>query len=238
MRNNSRKLKALVVEDSLVGQRLLDIHLTRIGFDISFIDDGISAIKEARTLKYDIMFLDVVIPKLDGFKVCKILKKDKLIKGMPIIMLTSKDGAFDKMKGVMAGSNAYLTKPLVFTKLINVINKYFPIQNSKLIEQGVDQTDYKNKQEKNIIKINSNQEKQVQRDVNTPVKKNLKVVSKVTAQSNVNLKETIKQEAYKQSKMRSQKEELRLKKLNARKRVLKELLIKSQMLSERHKKRD
>lgn len=131
-KTHSSELTALVVEDSIVNQRQLKIHLSKMGFNIVFADNGLDAVEKIETMLFDIVFLDVMIPKLNGYKVCKIIKKNPETRGIPVIMLTSRDGAFDKVRGKMSGSNEYLTKPLKAMVLEKTIGKYFPLLDGKL----------------------------------------------------------------------------------------------------------
>lgn len=125
-------MRALVVEDSLVTQRLITLLLDRLGFEVAIVENGADAIKAAKTTRCDIIFLDVMMPMLDGYQVCKILKANKSTKGIPVVMLTSRDGMFDKVRGKMAGSDVYLTKPLQHKDLLSATAKFFPIRNGVL----------------------------------------------------------------------------------------------------------
>ena len=79
-----------------------------------------------RSKHYDIVFLDIMLPGIDGYRVCKAIKADKRTKHLPVVMLTSKDGTIDKVRGIMAGTNVYLTKPLERHELIQAIDKCLP----------------------------------------------------------------------------------------------------------------
>ena len=155
---STKKLSALVVEDSIVNQKQLDIHLKIMGFNVEFVDNGLDAIDKINSMRFDLVFLDIMIPKLNGYKVCKIIKKNPQTKGVPIIMLTSRDGTFDKVRGKMAGTNDYLTKPLQVKSLLDTVSKYFPIQDGKLtIGIKETQTKIKTPINTNIIQINRSQ---------------------------------------------------------------------------------
>ncbi|MDH4134825.1 MAG: response regulator [Gammaproteobacteria bacterium] len=122
----STGLHALVVDDSTTIRRLLDLTLQPLGIAVEFADRGEEALSMVRRHRYDIVFLDVMLPGIDGYKVCKQIKGEKNTKGIPVIMLTSKDGAFDKVRGIMAGTDVYLTKPLDRGQLIQALNKCLP----------------------------------------------------------------------------------------------------------------
>lgn len=133
--DNTRYVRALVVDDSLTVRRLMDLTLSPLGIDLEFADNGEDAItlvlgKDYR--HYDIIFLDVVLPGVDGFHVCKSIKGNNETRHVPVIMLTSKNGTFDKIRGMMAGSDIYLTKPLERSELMKAINKHLPTLDTHL----------------------------------------------------------------------------------------------------------
>ena len=80
---------------------------------------------------YDIIFLDVVLPGMDGYQVCKNIKRNPVIKHTPVVMLTSKSSPFDKVRGSMAGCNAYLTKPVDYDKFHHVLDQFMLNANNK-----------------------------------------------------------------------------------------------------------
>lgn len=119
-------IKALVVDDSTTVRRLMDLTLTPLGVQVEFTDNGEDALALAQRRSYDIIFLDVILPGIDGYRVCKAIKSDKNTKNTPVIMLTSKDTAFDKVRGIMAGTDVYLTKPLDRAALLAAMKKFLP----------------------------------------------------------------------------------------------------------------
>jgi twitching motility two-component system response regulator PilG len=104
----------------------MDLTLRPLGIDVEFADNGRDAIRLAQTRHYDVIFLDVILPGVDGYRVCAQIKGHKQSKRTPVIMLTSRDSAFDKVRGIMAGTDVYLTKPLDRSKLITALKKYIP----------------------------------------------------------------------------------------------------------------
>jgi len=104
--------RALVVDDSAAVRKQLDIGLRMLGVDADFAEEGDQALLKLSQAKYDVVFLDVVMPGKDGFSVCKLIKKNPTTKDLPVIMLTGKSSAMDKVKGSLAGCQAYLTKPI------------------------------------------------------------------------------------------------------------------------------
>ena len=119
-------LRALVVDDSTTLRRLMELTLSPMGIELDFADSGEYAVALTRAKRYDIIFLDVMLPGMDGYRVCKAIKADKRTKETPVIMLTSMNSAFDKVRGIMAGTNVYLTKPLDRNQLMQAIDKCLP----------------------------------------------------------------------------------------------------------------
>jgi len=119
-------LRALVVDDSTTIRRLMDLTLRPLGMDLEFADNGEDAVHLAKTRPYDIIFLDIMLPVIDGYRVCKMIKSDKASRNVAIVMLTSKDSTFDRVKGIMAGTDVYLTKPLARTELLKAIARCIP----------------------------------------------------------------------------------------------------------------
>ncbi|NIR32766.1 MAG: response regulator [Gammaproteobacteria bacterium] len=105
-------VRALVVDDSLPVRRQVGMALQKNGIEADFAEDGESALKLFKNNAYDIVFLDVVMPGVDGYEVCKTIKRDKARKDVPVIMLTGKSSPFDKVKGKLSGCDTYLTKPV------------------------------------------------------------------------------------------------------------------------------
>lgn len=114
----------LVVEDSATTRKVIAITLTRNGFRVIEAGDGLEALSKISEERPDLIMLDVILPKMDGYKILSIIKGNEEFKDIPVIMLTSKDGFINKMKGKMAGSSAYLTKPFDPEKMIQEIEKH------------------------------------------------------------------------------------------------------------------
>ncbi len=123
-------IRALVVDDSTTVRRLMELTLSPIGVELDFTDNGEDAVALTKAGHYDIIFLDILLPGIDGYRVCKSIKSDKRTKDMPVVMLTSKDSAIDRVRGIMAGTNVYLTKPLDKTELIQAIDKCLPMRGA------------------------------------------------------------------------------------------------------------
>lgn len=114
----------LVVEDSSTTRKVISITLSRQGYRVIEAADGLEALSKISEERPDLIMLDVILPKMDGYEILSIIKKNKEFKDIPVIMLTSKDGFINKMKGKIAGSSAYLTKPFDPDKIIAEIEKH------------------------------------------------------------------------------------------------------------------
>jgi len=115
-------LKVLVVDDSTLVQKQMDLILNGEGIHADFASDGANAVVMHREKQYDLIFLDVVMPGLDGFQTCKALRKASLM-SPHIIMLTSKGSAINRAHGVLVGANAYLTKPATRDSLVQTMER-------------------------------------------------------------------------------------------------------------------
>jgi twitching motility two-component system response regulator PilG len=130
--NRFKGATALVVDDSSTMRRLMDLVLGQLGIQVEFADCAFDALNLIKKRRYDLVFLDVILPDIDGYKVCKAIKGDKLTRNTPVIMLTSRDTAFDKVRGKMSGADTYLTKPLDRAVLLQTINKYLVTPHTML----------------------------------------------------------------------------------------------------------
>lgn len=118
------KPRALVVDDSKTVQAMLNRELTSSNIHVDLADSGEQCLEMVANNHYDLIFLDVVMPGLDGYQVCKNIKRNTEKKHIPVIMLTSKSSPFDKVRGSMAGCNTYLTKPVDYEKFHKVLEEY------------------------------------------------------------------------------------------------------------------
>ena len=134
----NKNIKALVIDDSSVIRRLMGIALERMGLESDFVDNGVSALSKLQEgIEYDIIFLDIMMEGMDGYKVCKYIKSDAFTKDIPVVMLTSRDGAIDKIRGKLAGADHYLTKPVKMSEFRNTIERFVPIDTRKADQQAV-----------------------------------------------------------------------------------------------------
>lgn len=114
---------ALVVDDSRPVRELMKINLGLLNMSVDFAQTGEQALEMIYQHAYDIIFLDITLPGIDGYEVCKTIKANKNLKSIPVCMLTGKSSTFNKIKGKMAGCNVYLTKPVQSHDFMNVIKK-------------------------------------------------------------------------------------------------------------------
>jgi DNA-binding response OmpR family regulator len=115
--------RILVVEDDLEQSELLCFNLKKAGFAIGTAVDGIQALKKARSLLPDLILLDLMLPEMDGFAVCEILRRDPATAGVPIIMLTALSSELARINGLALGADDYVTKPFNLKDLIARIRR-------------------------------------------------------------------------------------------------------------------
>lgn len=122
--NGEQNLRVLVADDSLAVRRQLKIEFDHMDAKLDSVADGEAAVKAAELARYDAIFLDVVMPGMDGYAACKNIRRSKLNKNTPIIMLTSRSSKFDKLKGILAGCDTYLTKPVNHNEFKEITQKH------------------------------------------------------------------------------------------------------------------
>jgi DNA-binding response OmpR family regulator len=115
--------KVLIVEDDPDLVELLSFNLRAAGFAVGTAADGLDAIKKARSLIPDLILLDLMLPELDGFGVCEILRRDPATAGIPIIMVTAMSSQFARLAGMEAGANDFITKPFSPKQLISRVHE-------------------------------------------------------------------------------------------------------------------
>lgn len=118
----------LVVDDNLTVREFMKSKLAAFSFNVDYAESGEQAIGLTGQKHYACIFLDVVMPGIDGYQVCKLIKSKRAVPKTAVIMLTSKDSPFDKIRGSMSGCDAYLTKPVDEEKLLETIVKFLPIR--------------------------------------------------------------------------------------------------------------
>lgn len=119
----------LVVDDNLTVREFMKNKLAAFNFNVDFAENGEQAIGFTGQKHYTCIFLDVIMPGIDGYQVCKLIKSNRTAQKTAVVMLTSKDSPFDKIRGSMSGCDAYLTKPVDEEKLLETIVKFLPTRN-------------------------------------------------------------------------------------------------------------
>lgn len=117
-------IKVLVIDDSNTIRRSAEMFLRQAGFDVILAEDGFDALAKISDHQPRVIFVDIMMPRLDGYQTCALIKQNASLKSTPVIMLSSKDGVFDRARGRLAGSDRYLTKPFTKEALIDTVNEY------------------------------------------------------------------------------------------------------------------
>ncbi len=120
---SAAKPTVLVVDDSPTVQKIVSVTLSRHGYNVEVTSNAMQALAKLNDFIPDIIFLDINLPHMDGYQLCKIIKGNDLTKEVPVVMLSGKDGFFDKMRGKMVGATDYITKPFEPSTLVNAIKK-------------------------------------------------------------------------------------------------------------------
>jgi twitching motility two-component system response regulator PilG len=116
--------KVLVIDDSNTIRRSAEIFLKQGGYEVVLAEDGFDALSKVNDHNPDVIFCDILMPRLDGYQTCAIIKRNPRFTNTPVIMLSSKDGLFDKARGRMVGSQDYLTKPFTKDQLLQAVAQY------------------------------------------------------------------------------------------------------------------
>ena len=124
MENNFEGLKAMVIDDSKTIRRTAETLLKKVGCEVVTAVDGFDALAKIADTRPDIIFVDIMMPRLDGYQTCALIKNNKEFKSTPVVMLSSKDGLFDRAKGRIVGSDQYLTKPFSRAELLDAISEH------------------------------------------------------------------------------------------------------------------
>jgi twitching motility two-component system response regulator PilG len=117
-------LKIMVIDDSSTIRRSAEIFLGQAGYQVVLAEDGFDALAKMNDHKPALIFCDILMPRLDGYQTCALIKKSAKFHATPVIMLSSKDGLFDRARGAMVGSDAYLTKPFTKDSLLKTVREY------------------------------------------------------------------------------------------------------------------
>ncbi|PPC82081.1 MAG: two-component system response regulator [Methylotenera sp.] len=114
----------MVIDDSNTIRRSAEIFLKASGCQVILAEDGFDALAKISNENPDLIFVDIMMPRLDGYQTCSLIKRNARYKTTPVIMLSSKDGLFDRARGRMVGSDQYLTKPFTQETLIEAVQVY------------------------------------------------------------------------------------------------------------------
>lgn len=117
-------LKVMVIDDSKTIRRTAENLLKKAGCEVFTATDGFEALAKIADSHPDVIFVDIMMPRLDGYQTCSLIKNNAEFKDTPVIMLSSKDGLFDRARGRIVGSEQYLTKPFSREELLNAIKRH------------------------------------------------------------------------------------------------------------------
>jgi len=119
-------LKIMVIDDSNTIRRTAEVLLSKAGCEVITAVDGFDSLAKIVDRHPDVIFVDIMMPRLDGYQTCALIKNNSEFKSTPVIMLSSKDGLFDKAKGRIVGADDYLTKPFSKAELLAALDKHAP----------------------------------------------------------------------------------------------------------------
>ena len=116
-------IKVLVIDDSNTIRRSAEMFLRQAGFEVILAEDGFDALAKISDHQPRVIFVDIMMPRLDGYQTCALIKQNPQLRSTPVIMLSSKDGVFDRARGRLAGSDRYLTKPFTKEGLVQAVQE-------------------------------------------------------------------------------------------------------------------
>lgn len=118
------RVKVLVIDDSNTIRRSAEMFLRQAGYDVILAEDGFDALAKISDHEPQVIFVDIMMPRLDGYQTCALIKQNPMLRSTPVIMLSSKDGVFDRARGRLAGSDRYLTKPFTKETLLEAVKEH------------------------------------------------------------------------------------------------------------------
>ena len=127
---NPNGIKVMVIDDSNTIRKSAEIFLVQAGYQVVLAEDGFDALAKIADHEPDVIFCDILMPRLDGYQTCALIKKNSRFSGTPVIMLSSKDGLFDRARGRMVGSDEYLTKPFTKDSLLKTVAAHMARRHS------------------------------------------------------------------------------------------------------------
>lgn len=119
--SNLKGVRVMVIDDSNTIRKSAEIFLVQAGCQVLLAEDGFDALAKIADHQPSVIFCDILMPRLDGYQTCALIKKNPRFSGTPVIMLSSKDGLFDRARGRMVGSDEYLTKPFTKESLLKTV---------------------------------------------------------------------------------------------------------------------
>ena len=122
--NTLSGVKVMVIDDSNTIRRSAEIFLLQAGCTVILAEDGFDALAKIADHQPDVVFVDIMMPRLDGYQTCSLIKHNKVFRSIPVIMLSSKDGLFDRARGRIVGSEHYLTKPFTKDQLLAAVERH------------------------------------------------------------------------------------------------------------------
>jgi twitching motility two-component system response regulator PilG len=132
MSTNGSGYKVLVIDDSNTIRRSAEIFLKQGGHEVLLAEDGFDALSKVNDHRPHLIFCDILMPRLDGYQTCAIIKRNVDFSNVPVVMLSSKDGVFDKARGRMVGSQDYLTKPFTKDQLLQAVQQFGIVQQKEV----------------------------------------------------------------------------------------------------------
>ncbi len=117
-------VKVMIIDDSKTIRRTAETLLKKAGCEVITATDGFEALSKITDQNPDVIFIDIMMPRLDGYQTCALIKNNHIYKNTPVILLTSKDGLFDRARGRIVGSDQYLTKPFTKDELLGAISNH------------------------------------------------------------------------------------------------------------------
>ena len=124
MADKFEDLTIMIIDDSKTIRRTAETLLEKAGCKVVTATDGFDALAKIADTRPDLIFVDIMMPRLDGYQTCALIKKNAKFRDTPVIMLSSKDGLFDRARGRMVGSDQYLTKPFTKDTLLTAVREH------------------------------------------------------------------------------------------------------------------
>ena len=122
--HDGHPVRVMVIDDSNTIRRSAEIFLVQAGCEVILAEDGFDALAKITDYQPDLIFVDIMMPRLDGYQTCALIKKNSRFRNTPVIMLSSKDGLFDRARGRLVGSDEYLTKPFTKETLLAAVRRH------------------------------------------------------------------------------------------------------------------